>query len=355
MPQWAGKWKGGRFYLDGDGHKVFFIERRRRTIKLKVRDEDLALGELSRFLQDPVAYVAALEKPAAPVIEVGVFVTPDRIRRYLESIRGTVSDHRTAKSKQLADWANVRLDGRPLDLRTVDRATLRRALAVFSGGHRGRTETLNAFARFLVKQDELATWRPLENTIEPKSTRAKRAAYSIEQLAKTYEKLTHPPTRDAFLIKTATGLHYTEVQQLAGAPVYRGPLPDTGPGIRELGDAHEICGVLQVVHRKKHKRERRHRVSIGAATLAAALRLRETGVPHRSVIYDALDPLVASNLRHTFTTLAGEVGRLVTYTNAGVDRARISQALGHRDARTTADHYDKLQVPHMIALPLPFL
>lgn len=63
---------------------------------------------------------------------------------------------------------------------------------------------------------------------------------------------------------------------------------------------------MQVVHRKKSKKERRHRVSVDRPTLEAVLRLREH-VPDRVTVWEALAPIVPSNLRHTFVTLAGEI------------------------------------------------
>jgi hypothetical protein len=89
-------------------------------------------------------------------------------------------------------------------------------------------------------------------------------------------------------------------------------------------------------------------------TLAAALRLRE-GVPSRITVWESIKPLVPSNLRHTFVTLAGEVGTEVTFTPGGVDRARVARAVGHRAGSTmTADRYEKIQIPPMIVLPLGF-
>jgi integrase len=161
--------------------------------------------------------------------------------------------------------------------------------------------------------------------------------------------------RDVLHLRAATGLHHTEIQQLVGAKVVTGPLPDTGTWVRELPESHAIAGVLQVVHKKKSQTERRHRVSVDRETLEAAKRLGAR-VPDRITMWEKLAPLTPSNLRHTFVTLAGEVGELVTYVAAGVDRARIAQAVGHRAGSSmTADRYDKLQVPPMIRLPLPWV
>ena len=354
MPAWAGKWKGGRYYLDAEsGKRVFFIERRGRSVRLTTHDEDLAVGELARFLADPVAFT----RPAAPRVPVElepVLITKERLALYLESIHTTVKDHRAARYSQLTGWADL-----GLDLRTVDRKALRAALVTFDGGHRGRTEALNAFARFLVKEGELATWNPLVNHREPAETRAEREAYALEQLAEVYERLEAGPIRDVFHLRAATGMHHTELEQLAGARQTAGPLPDRGAWIRELpvkkGEKpHAIAGVLQVTHRKKSKVDRRHRVSVDRATLDAAIRLT-AGVPGRIAVWKALEPLIPSNLRHTFVTLAGEVGELVTYKAPGVDRARIQQIVGHRaGSAMTSDRYDKLQVPPMIRLPLPW-
>ncbi len=341
MPAWTGKWKGGRYYLDDQGRPVYFIERRRRSIKLQTHDLDLAMGELARFLNDPVAFV----RPAAVAAGLPdpVFITKERVTLYLESIRGTVKDHRAARRSYLLGWSKLRLD-----LRTVDRRSLRIALASFDGGHNGRTEALNAFARFLVREGDLPAWNPLVNHRASKETRAPREAYTVEQLTETFHRLTDQAVKDLFYVRAATGMHHTEIAQLVKAPVISGPLPERGVGIRKLGGKHEIQGVLQVMHKSR----RRHRQSVSAPVLRAALRLRE-GVPHRVAVWKALAPLVPSNLRHTFVTLAGEVGTLVTFVSAGVERARIAQVVGHRQGSTmTADVYDKQQVPPMIRLPL---
>lgn len=348
MPAWAGRWKGGRYYLDDKARPVFFIERRVdgrvRSIRLTTHDPDLALGELARFELAPTAFEVASAVPVKRDTDP-VFITAERVDLYLRSIRDTVEDHRRARASYLKQWADL-----GLDLRAVDRRGLRTALASFMGGHRGRTEALNAFARFLVKEGDLATWRPLECHIRPAATRAEREAYSLEQLQETFTRLPAGPIRDVFRVRAATGLHHTEIEQLAGAPVIKGPLPDRGIAIRDLGGKHEIRGVLQV----EHKTHPRHRQPVDAATFEAALRLRD-GVPDRIVVWEALKPLVPSNLRHTFVTLAQEVGELVTYVQGGVDRARVAQAIGHRAGSTmTADRYDKLQVPPMIRLPLGF-
>lgn len=352
MPKWAGKWKGGRFYLDGDRKPVFFIERRVagkvRPIKLKTQDPDLALGELATFARDPVAYVRQLDAPP-PVDLDPVLITKERIRLHLAAIHDRTADYRAARAKYLNDWAE-----QGVDLRSPDRKALRRALASFDGGHKGRTEHLNAFANWLVREGELTSWTPLVNTRPTVPTRADRRAYSLEELRETYERLVKTngaPVQDCFRVRAATGLHHTEVERLQGCEVYTGPLPDKGDAIRVLPEeSKEIRGVLQVMHKSRH----RHRQSVDGPTLEAALRLREH-VPDRMTMWYAMDPLVPSNLRHTFVTLAGEVGELVRYQQVGLDRARIAQAVGHRAGSTmTADRYDKLQVPPMVRLPLGF-
>jgi len=343
VPAWAGRWKGGRYYLDADGRPVYFIERRGRTVRLSTHDLDLAVGDLSRFLSDPVEFT----RPAPAVADTSpVLITAELVTLYLESIADTVKDHRKARASYLHAWAEL-----GLDLRTVDRRALRAALASFGGGHRGRVEALNAFARFLVGEGELATWNPLVNTRAPAETRAPREAYALEDLAECYARLEPGPVRDVFHLRAATGMHHTELAQLARARVQAGPLGDRGVAIRTLPKGQEIAGVLQVMHKSR----RRHRQSVDAFTLAAALRLVQ-GVPDRITVWEALKPLVPSNLRHTFTTLSGEVGRLVTFTAGGVGRATIAQVIGHRAGSTmTADRYDKLQVPPMIVLPLPWV
>lgn len=326
---------------------MYVIERRVggqvRALRLETHDPDLALGELARFEVDPLRYAQAHDHPEAlPTSEV--WITSERIALYLRSIANTVADHRAARESYLIDWSQL-----GLDLRTVDRRQLRAALATFKGGHRGRAEALNAFARFLVKEGDLEHWRPLVNEHEPEATRAPREAYSLEQLRECYARL-KGPVRDVFHVRVATGMYFTEIAQIEGAKVVKAPLPDQGVAIRDLGTEHTIRGVLQV----KHKTSPRHRQSLDAPTYAAALRLRD-GVPDRITIWEALKPLVPSNLRHTFATLAAECGELITYTPGGVDRSRVAQAMGHRAGSTMLpDRYERLQVPPMIKLPLDF-
>lgn len=350
MPrEWAGKWKGGRYYLR-DGKKVFVIDRRvggvKRSITLETHDEDFAVGELARFEISPERYALAHDNPEA-VERIGpVYVTDERIKLYLRSIAHTVEDHRAARKAYINAWGLL-----GLDLKTVDIRRLRAALANFDGGHRGRVEALNAFCRFLVREGDLPSWRALRNTEKPdESLRAPREAYSLEQLQACYVRLTTQSVKDLFRLRAATGMHHTEIEQLEGCGVTKGPLPDKGVGIRELDGTHEIAGVLQVMHKSR----RRHRQPVDKATLEAALRLRAS-VPSRIAVWEAIKPLVPSNLRHTFATLAGEIGRLVSYTEGGVDRARVAQALGHRAGSTMlVDKYEKTQVPPMIYIPLGF-
>lgn len=350
MPRWAGYWKGGRYYLDDQGRPVYFIERRKRVIRLATHDQELALGELARFWSAPESYQVERPAPPAPELEP-LYITAARVDDFLESIRGAVKDHRRARASQLKGWAKLKLD-----LRTASPRALRAALATFSGGHRGRVEALNAFARFLVREGELASWTPLQNTREPKATRAARVAYTVEQIRAAYAKLDAGPVRDLFRVRVETGMHHTEIRQVLGLAVSDAPLPDTGAALRQLPMHEHFLGVVQVVHRKKAKKlhERRHRISLGRGTWSALLRLR-AHVPDRVTTWEKLGEvgIVPSNLRHTYTTLAVEVGRLVTYTAGGVDRAQVAQVLGHRaGSAMTADRYDRSQVPPLILLPL---
>lgn len=342
MPAWAGKWKGGRYYLDEFGRRVFFIERRGRSVRLATHDEDLAVGELARYLADPVAFV----RPAPAPLDVDpVAITAERATLYLESIRDTVKDHRKARASYLAAWSRL-----GLDLRVVDKRALRLALATFKGGHRGRVEALNAFANFLVREGDLPSWSTFENPTKPKATRAPRMAYSLDELRDTFRRLSAGPVRDLYHLRVATGMHHTEIAQLEGCRVQTGPLSDQGAAIRTLPEGHEIRGVIQV----KHKNGKRHRVSVGADVLEAAKRLRD-GVPDRITAWEAFRPIVPSNLRHTFATLAAECGEVVPYKTAGVDRSRVAQAMGHRAGSTMLpDRYDRQQVPAMIRIPLGF-
>lgn len=372
MPNWAGKWKGGRFYLDGDGRKTFVIEKRaarvtgtagstkRYVIKLRTHDEDLAVGELARFLADPVAFERSLTPAPASEPDGAVFITAELMRAYMEHIGDAVMDHRKARRAYLLAWSKL-----GIDLRSVNRERLRAALGSFTGGHRGRTEALNAFARFLVAEGHLPSWTPLVCRIKSEQTRAEREAYSVEQLQATYAAMSSQRMRDVFRLRVASGMHFTELAQLEGCDVVEAPLPDAGAAIRVLPVVSKqprkgrkgrpaaqpsatIAGVLQVMHKSRN----RHRVSVDAASLAAALRLRES-VPSRISVWKAFGDLVPSNLRHTFATLSLEVGQLVTPTAGGIDPIAVQRALGHAvGSSMLRDRYSKVQVPPMTWLPL---
>lgn len=360
MPKWVDTWMGGRFYLDPKGREVYVIEKmtgsQRYSVKLKTHDVEIAKAEFTRFLQDPVAYV---RPPTPDVPTEAVLITEERVTLYLESIGSAVKDHRTARRKDLIAWGNYKDSaGQPLDLRTVDKRSLRVALASFrpktgdskrrTGGFKRRVEALNTFANFLVSEGDLVTWRPFSTNEKPASTRAERVAYSIDELVQRYRTLTSAVMRDLMKLRASTGMHHTEIAQLQGCKIFSGPLPDTGAGIRKLGGDHEIAGVLQF----KQKRKPRHRISVNADVLEAALRLHKR-VPSRIAVWEALDPLVPSNLRHTWITLAGEWGEWVQFRGAGVNLDQIQQIAGHSiGSKVTLSNYDKLQVPPLVRLPI---
>ncbi len=343
MPNWAGKWEGGRYYLDSSGRQVFFIERKGRSLKLATHDETHAVGQLALYLENPVKFSRQLldDAPEAPQ---AVFITTERVNLYMQSIRDCVEDHRNARRSYIMDWAD-----KGLDLLHVDKRQLREVLASWDGGHRGRVETLNAFCNFLVEEEDLPSWKRFVNPFDPKSTRAARVIYSIEHLRAKLATLEAGLVRDVFYLRAATGMHQTEIDQIKGAKVFNGPLPDDGKGIRLLDGTHEIKGVVQV----KHKNGQRHRVSLDQAALDAVLRLR-ADVPSRVTVWKKLEPeIIPSNLRHTYVTLMGEIGKLVEYKEGGLSRAQVAQLVGHRAGSTmTADRYENMQVPPMALLPL---
>lgn len=361
MPaSWAGTWLGGRYYLNAQGQKVFRIERRGRSVKLKTHDQKLAEGLLAVFLQDPEAFC---RPPPPPVETEAVYFTQERLTLYMDSIHETVIDHRRSRRSDLFAWAEYRDEGnRPLDLRTADKRTLRVALSSFApdgkdkrrtGGFRRRAEALNAFANFLVSEGDLRNWSALAITPKqkPKETRAPREAYEPPFILKVWKAITDQTIRDVIRLRTVTGMHDTEIQQLEGCKLYTGPLPDRGVGIRTKLDAkHEVIeGVIQI----RQKTKPRHRYSVDGEALKAALRLRE-GIPSRYDTYNALAELgmIPSNLRHTFTTLRGR-GKIIHYEEGGVSLDEVAEILGHRiGSAMTGSRYDKLQIPPMMKLPI---
>lgn len=253
-------WGGGRYYLDGDGNPVFLIEAmrggKRYSIKLRTHDKKRALAEFARFNEDPEAYVRPPVKPVSASTDP-VFITEALVSEYLaylERVKNAVKDYRAAKASYLADWADL-----GVDLRTMDKAALRVALASFDGGHKGRLEALNTFANWLVKDKEgkvLASWPKFDLPAEfaPKATRAERAAYTVEELQAAYANLQTQPLRDLFRLRIMTGMHSTEIDQLEECKVSPRPLPEKGVAIRTLDGKHEIAGVLQVMHKSRRYR-----------------------------------------------------------------------------------------------------
>lgn len=352
MPAWQGKWDGGRYYLDEAGRQVFFIEKMRGgvdySIKLPTYDEDQAKGMFGLFLADPVKFSRQLRESVRPDRPDSVYITTERLDLYMQSIRNCSKDHRDARRSYLLAWSEkgINFASDPSELKQ----TIRSKLASFKGGHKGRVEALNAFANWLVADDQLPAWKQFVNTIDPGQTRAARVIYSLKQLRAAYERLGEGPLRDTFYLRAATGMHQTEIDQLEKIPMVDGPLPDKGTGLRILDDdKHQIRAVVQVLHKSKH----RHRVSLDAHGLECALRLRK-GVPNRVTMWKNLEPeIIPSNLRHTFVTQLGEVGRLVTWKEGGLGRAIVAQLVGHRPGSTmTADRYENLQVPPMGWVPI---
>jgi integrase len=373
MPAWAGKWRGGRYYLDDSGKRVFFIESNRkgvpRAIQLETHDEELAKAQLAQFRSNPATFLRLLKPPEPELPPEAVTITPERVNLYLASISNRARDYYNAKRADLYGWATWRdSEGRPLDLRTVDKKTLRVILDTFkgdgkdrrrTGGFKRRAESLNCFANFLVREgDGLKEWSPLTvmPNQRPAQTRAEQVAYSPEEIRAAWLKLEDQALKDVLHLRVATGMHYTEIQQLVGARLLTGPLPDKHPVIgsgfirAELDNkAHEIRGVVQI----RQKTKPRHRVSVNALTLEAALRLR-AGAPSRFDVYNAFVAIgmVPSNLRHTYTTLRGK-GRIIHYDEGGVSLDEVAELLGHRvGSKMTGSRYDKLQVPPMMKLPL---
>lgn len=341
MPAWQGKWEGGRFYLNEAGEPVYFIERKGRSVRLGAIKESLALGQLALYLDNPRAFMKA-HKPQEPDAPEHVYITTERLNLYMQSIRACVEDHRNARWSYLKQWSE-----KGIDLADTDKRELREKLAEWKGGHRGRVEALNAFCNFLVEEEDLKHWRRLVNPFDPKHTRAERVIYTLEEIRAMYERLGPGPIRDLFYLRAVSGMHQTEIDQCHKVKIFNGPLPDKGTGLRILGGDHVIQGVLQVIH----KGRKRHRCSLDAKSLEAALRLRE-GVPHRVSVWKRLNPMTPSNLRHTFATLGGEMGEVISYTGGGVSRAQVAQFMGHRAGSTMlVEHYENMPVPPMMRLP----
>jgi integrase len=355
MPQWSGKWPGGRTYVARDGRTAYQLEKSvngiRYSIKLDADSERAALAELALFERDPVAYQTKSRAAVAPARPGRILVDADTVGRFLAYLRAkecSVSYLRRARG-YLANWGEA-LAGR--DLRTVELFDLRQALAKRPRGRTDRMIVFKSFCSWLRAEDLLkmaedaSLGLKVPKSRPEKSLRAK--GYDMKAVERVYAAVPSQWVRDVVCLRVKTGMHHSEVERLA-----------QGKGeLRQLDLACGIAGTIRFVH----KSGRVHIISLDAQAFAAAQRLRAEGdapsdVWVRKSIMRAAESIGHPSLhpgefRHSFATWAKNHGELVKPTARGVALEMVAAVMGHQSAATTSMFYDGTEVPPMIALPL---
>jgi integrase len=388
MPQWIGKWIGGRVKLDRHGRTVWVIERKIGSEKITVTlrnmpSEDHAKNEFFEFEKNPVEYLKAYrQKKQATVEEIAradsMVLTPELIAEVVKHVKASGSSEDYANytvEAYLSEWA-AELKG--VDLRDLPTTRLKAILKGWDTAEHKRVVALKVLSSYL--REEKGLRRSEDPTLDikvppvPGGRPADQRAYSPAHVEAFYAALTnwkyangyfgdkHPDgvelatvdlqaVRDVFLLRVKTGMHGEEISRLAA-----------GDGVvRVLEDYGEIAGTLFF----EHKRKEDFIVSVDKQTLAAAQRLKAAGeVPNRvkmsremrrvSKLNPKLKPIQVSNLRHTFATWCGYLARLVKPKDAGIPLEVIAQLMNHASVKTTKKHYLGIYVPPMAAFPVKF-
>jgi integrase len=370
MPQWNGKWMGGRTYLGKDGRTIFWLDRswngKRYGIALDVGSRREAEAELALFLRDPSIYVERRE--ARRKIEEGkVVLSEGLIDQFEAHLRKLGREERHVRGcRHYIDWWLEKLG--KVDLRKVGLVDLRRCLKGVETAKRNRIASWKIFCSYL--REELAILpRGEDSSLDlhappskpEKLTREK--GYTIERIEKFYSALSAwhserpgwelktpdvQSVRDCLLLHAKTGMHQTEVMRLAA-----------GDGkIAELEDEVEIAGTITFVHKSGYV----HTVSVDLQTVRAAQRLQKRGsapsdsyirkVIDRTAKVSKLEGVRLGELRHSFTTWGRTMGELVRPKGRGVSVEEVAAVLGHTTTRTTRLHYDGTKVPPMVKVPI---
>jgi integrase len=334
------KWLGG-YVRQGKKGNVFVIERwihgTHFHVSTKCRTERAALKELERFEVDPSGY-----RPQAREAARAVVVTPELVAEYeawQRDSKKTTPSHARDCARYMEAWMHV-FAGR--DVRGVSlHDDIKPALDRWKTARHGRIVALKGFAAWL-RREKGALQRHQDPTLDlqvppsrPEKLR-RRKAIAREAVEAT---LPHLPAavRDVALVLAATGLHVSELRRF------------TEEGELFAATADGAVANLSV----QHKTGRLHVVALPSQdVLDAAVRLKHSGMPGHSVLWFALrDACDAArvprwnlgSLRHSVATWLAE---------AGVPLHAISEQLGHRDPRTTADFYRDMGHGAK-ALPIP--
>jgi integrase len=367
MPQWTGRWAGGRTWLDRHGNTRWQLERMhngaRYSKRLSARNESDALAELALFDRDPDAYLTkaeAAEKAASEAVLMG----PELVARFLAHLKaeGRTERYRRNVRTYLAKWAEV-LAGQ--DLREVTLQQLKRELAKHQTARKHRIIALKSFFSFLREVE--AVLSPAQDATlglkvppaRPEKARRKKG-YTMAEVEAFYRAISGwespklgglktdvQAVRDLLVLHAKTGMHRSEIERVA-----------RGDCELKLVDHAEIRAVVRFTH----KSGRVHTQSLDAQALAAVQRLQARGgAPADSWVRKVLrhaaktlgrEPLKLGQMRHSFVSWALEHGVEVRPAEGGVSLATVAAIVGHTSTGTTSRFYDVTTVKPLIRLPL---
>src|SRR2546421_8195712 len=305
MPQWNGKWSGGRTYRGKDGRTVYWLDRsrngKRYGIALDVGSQREAEAELALFLRDPAGYEERHEAKRKAE-EAKVILAPTLLDQFEEYLRKQAREHRHVRGcRHYLDWWVEQLGN--TDLRKVELRDLRRCLKNVETAKRNRIAAYKVFCTFL--REELAILPRSDDAsldLHAPPARPEKVVrdkgYSIERIETLYRgtsaweskrpgwSLRTPDVqsvRDCLVLHAKTGLHQTEVERLARQE----------GTITEVEGQGEIAGTIYFLHKSGYE----HTISVDLQTLRAAQRLQRRGsAPSDSYIRKVLDR-TAKNLR----------------------------------------------------------
>lgn len=309
----------------------------------RCKTERAALKELERFEQDPAGYRAGRSKP----VDSECCITPeliDEYETYQVDVKKVTPSHGRDCARYLEQWMYA-FEGR--DLRRLDlHNDIKAALKTWPRAKRNRIVALKGFTAWM-RREKGRLKRSEDPTLDlqvPQSRPEKLRRKKVVPLSRVQAIMPHlrADCRDTIELISNTGLHLSEVRRFMTDGELFEPSADK--------KAEGALAMLAV----KHKSGRMHVVALTTdEALAAAKNIRVAAwVPSHSVLWFAMRAACAAAgvevfnagvLRHSVATWLHE---------RGVPLQQISEQLGHRDPRTTADFYRDMG-GQARALPLP--
>lgn len=362
------KWLGG-YVREGKRGTAFIIERWLHNvhfhISTKCRTERAALAEFARFELDPGGYrpQARVESERAQCVIAPELI--DEYERWQRDVRKTTVSHARDCARYLEQWMHS-FNGRdlrrlelhrdllgPLDewqstamKEAENRKKNPRRLPSTTGARKSRVVALKGFTAWLrrikglLKRGEDPTLDLQVPRAPPEKLRRKKVIpfAHVQKLLGVMRE----DCRDTMMLLANTGLHVSEVRRFAkDGELFEPTAEKRAQGARAMLAVHHKTGRLHVVALTTDEAR------------DAAVRIRTGGwAPSHSVVWHAMQAACvaagvphfnAGVLRHSVATWLHE---------AGVPLAAISEQLGHRDPRTTADFYREMGgQAQVLALP----